>query len=254
MIALGNSTTTITATLGGAITTNQVMCTVHYEDEPASVTGIAVAVHNKQLTLTNGATPVTILAAGPGGTATFRRKVKSIQIFNNDTVAQTITLQIVDTASSTMTLQQATLQTLEQLNYEEGFGFEALDINGAVKSQAAATSSATSTALSTTVSFSTAQSTKDSNFVISFSTTASVALSQVTSESVLVSTVQSNNTLSFSTTASTALSEATSVSVVASANLSTFTVASGTTSSTESLRTSAGNSVTLSKTKSSFSF
>lgn len=246
MIALGNATTTITATLSGAVSTNQAMCTVVYEDEPSTVTGTAVAIHDKQLTLTNSATPVTILAAGPGGTANFRRRVKSIFIFNNDTAAITIALKLVDTAGSTMTLQQVTLQTLEQLNYEEGFGFLAIDVNGAEKSQAAATSSATSTADSKAVSVSviasanlsttTSQSTLTSSALVSLSVVTSANLSTTTSQSTLVSSGQ------------------VSLSVVASTNLSTFTAASSTTSSQLSLQTSAGTSVTLSKTKSSFGF
>ena len=38
-IYLGNATTTITATLSGAVSTNQVMVQVFYEDEPSTTTG-----------------------------------------------------------------------------------------------------------------------------------------------------------------------------------------------------------------------
>ena len=146
MIALGNATTTLTATLSGAKNTNDAAVTVFFTDEPSSPSGVAVAVYDKQQSTTNGVTPVTICAAGPGGVG-IRRRVKSINIFNADLASITVAIKIVDSSGpTTTTLQQITLATLEQLNYEEGYGFEALDVNGAIKSQAAATSSATSTA------------------------------------------------------------------------------------------------------------
>ena len=43
-------------------------------------------------------------------------------------------IKLVDSAGATMVLQQTTLQTLEQLVYEEGYGFEALDVSSATKS------------------------------------------------------------------------------------------------------------------------
>lgn len=145
MIALGNATTTLTATLSGAKNTNDCPVTVFFTDEPSTPSGVAVPVFDKYQATTNGVTAVVICPAGPGGVGV-RRRVKSINIFNADLAAITVAIKIVDTANSTTTLQQITLQTLEQLNYEEGYGFEALDANGAIKSQAASTSSATSTA------------------------------------------------------------------------------------------------------------
>lgn len=238
MIALGNTTSTITATLSGAVSTNQVMCTVFFTDEPATTSGVAIPIHDKLQTLTNGATPVTICAAGPGGVG-FRRRVEEMNIFNNDTAAITIAIKLVDTAASTMTLQTITLQTLEQLNYVQGYGFIALDVNGAVKSQNSATSAAASTA--------------DSK-AVSVSVIASANLSTTTSQSTLTSSAIVSTSVIGSTTLSAAVSEGVSLSVVASTNLSTFTTASSTTSSQLSLQTSAGTSVTLSKTKSSFGF
>lgn len=146
MIALGNATTTITATLAGAKNTNDADVTCFFTDEPSGMTGVAVAVMDKQQSNTNGATPVTILSAGAAGVG-FRRRLKSMTLFNADLAAITVNIKIVDSAGpTTTTLQKVTLQTLEQLTYEEGSGFQAFDVNGALKSQAVATSSATSTA------------------------------------------------------------------------------------------------------------
>lgn len=178
MIALGNTTSTITATLSGAVSTNQVMCTVFFTDEPATTSGVAIAIHDKLQTLTNGATPVTICAAGPGGVG-FRRRVEEMNIFNNDTAAITIAIKIVDTANATMTLQTVTLQTLEQLNYVQGYGFVALDVNGATKSQNANTSAAASTA--------------DSKAVLASSQTSSYIAVQQTPSSVASISVQASS-------------------------------------------------------------
>lgn len=230
MIALGNSTTTLTVTLSGAKNTNDCPVTVFFTDEPATPSGIAVPVFDKQQATTNGVTPVTICAAGPGGVGV-RRRVKSINIFNADIVAQTFAIKIVDTANSTTTLQQITLQTLEQMNYEEGYGFEALDVNGAMKSQNANTSAATSTA--------------DSK-AVQASSMASIALLGSSQASSLASGIVIASVNSVSSQAS---SMAALVPASVSSNASLGTLGS---SQCSSLLTRW--SVTISKTSSSFSF
>src|SRR5690242_11691375 len=120
MIALGNSTTTLTATLAGAKNTNDASVTVFFTDEPSATAGVAVAVQDKPQSTTSGVTPVTICSAGPGGVG-MRRRVKSINVVNLDLASITIAIKIVDSSGpTTTTLQQVVLQTLEQLNYEEG--------------------------------------------------------------------------------------------------------------------------------------
>lgn len=217
MIALGNSTSTLTATLAGAKNTNDCPVTVFFVDEPSTTNGVAVAINDKAQATTNGVTAAVICPAGPGGVG-FRRRVKSLNVFNADLAAITITIKLVDTANSTTTLQQVTLQTLEQLNYEEGYGFEALDVNGAVKSQNSATSAAASTADSKAVSVGLLQSTATSSLTIvsslqsgasvqSFtSTTFSTVSSGLSAISVQVSgaSAQSFTSTTFSTVSSSA--------------------------------------------------
>lgn len=146
MIALDTSTRSLQFQLAGAKNTNDASFFCTYVDEPASVTGVGVAVYVTQVGTTNGVTAVTV-APAPGAGPGYRRRIKSFNLFNADLAAITVSVQINDTSGSVTTVgQKITLQTLEQLNYEEGYGFETLDSQGATKSQAASTSSATSTA------------------------------------------------------------------------------------------------------------
>jgi len=234
MIALGNSTTTITVTLAGAKNTNDAPFTVFFADVPATTNGVAVEIHDKQQGTTNGVTAATMLSAGPGGVG-FKREVRSLNLFNADLAAITATIKIVDTANSTTVLQQVTLQTLEQLNYEQGYGFEALDVNGAVKSQAAATSSATSTA--------------DSK-AVSAATIASTATSTVT----IVSSLQSAASIqSFTSTTFSTISSGVSLDRVVSSNISNLSVQSLTSTTFSTISSSASLGLLVSSLQSAAS-
>lgn len=249
MIALGNATTTVTVTLAGAKNTNDCPVTVFFTDEPVIPTATAVAVNDKQQSTTNGVTAAVICAAGPGGVG-FRRRIQSLNLFNADLAAITATIKIVDTANSTTTLQQVTLQTLEQLNYEQGYGFEALDVNGAVKSQNSLTSSAASTADSKAVSAALIASTATSTLTIvsslqsgasvqSFtSTTFSTVSSGLSAISVAISgaSAQSFTSTTFSTISSSASLGLIVSSLQSAASVQSFTSTTwSTTSSAVSL-------------------
>lgn len=229
-----SATQSLQVVLAGVKNTNDAPVITSYVDEPVGSNGIANAVGTTAQATTNGLTAVT-LASGTAQQG-YRRRIKSINLQNADLAAITVSIQIVDSAGPTTTVgQKYTIQTLENLNYEEGYGFDSIDANGATKSQAAASSSATSTADSKGVSAGTQASTNLSTATVQSSTTSSAVVSAASAISV-------------------ADSKAVSDSVIISTNLSTFTTASGVTSSQLSLQTSAGTSVTLSKTKSSFAF
>lgn len=184
--------------------------------------------------ITTGNTAVDVMAAPSAG---FKRRLTGLSVFNADTTSAVVTVQLVN-GTTTRKLLSITLQTGEALYYSQHTGFYCVDVNGNQKSNSPASSGAASTADSKGVSSGTQASTADSK-ALSVSGLTSTADSKAVSVSLLTSTADSKG-LSSGTQSST--------------NLSSFVAASGTTSSTESLRTSAGNSTTLSKTKSSFSF
>lgn len=115
MIRLDTTTRTLKAVLAGAITTNQLACTVGYSDaKPSAYVGAA------QLTATNSTTPVTICAAPT--VATQPRDIDYIAIHNTDTVASTVTVSIDD--NGTLFPQvKATLQPGRQLFYTHASGW-----------------------------------------------------------------------------------------------------------------------------------
>jgi hypothetical protein len=120
--------------LAGAVSANELPWSVEYVDrsidskieKPGAVRGV-----------TAGATDTTMLAApankwGSG----FVRDIKNIQIYNKDTAAATVTVQILD-GSTVCELFKATLQTTETLVYNEGSGWQVISSAGAQKTDAA---------------------------------------------------------------------------------------------------------------------
>jgi hypothetical protein len=60
------------------------------------------------------------------------RDIKNIQVYNPDTSAATVTIQILD-GTTKCTMIKATLQPTETLAYEEGAGWQVLTANGVLK-------------------------------------------------------------------------------------------------------------------------
>lgn len=251
MHSLTSPTQTITAQLAGAKTTTEVQIIATWEDVPLIQTAPGgQPVEGVQTTLTTGIAAVTIVPAPP---ANLRRKVTKLTILNQDTVAQTPSIKFADSSASapaaTATIFAPVLQTLESAQYDQGAGWSCLDVNGALKSQAAATSSASSTADSKALSVSLNTSIADSKGVSS-GTQASTADSKAVSDSVVISANLSTGTAQ-STTASSATSSAAAAASTADSKAVSDSAAVSTTLSGQ---TSAGVSVTISKTKSSFGF
>lgn len=121
MIRLDTTTRTLQALLSGSVTTNQLNTTTSYSDATSgSFTGATTVIN------TNNTTAVT-LAAAP--TASVVRTIDSVNIFNADTVSQTVTIRYNDNGTF-YPIVRSTLLTGETLGYTHGFGWFSLDVNG----------------------------------------------------------------------------------------------------------------------------
>lgn len=120
MIRLDTTTRKLQALLGATVTTNQMQCVANYSDATQSGYVGATTVIN-----TNNSTAVDIVPAPAAGV----RDVDYINIYNRDTVSQSVTVRYNDNGT-TYVLIVATLLTGEQLNYTHGSGWCALDANG----------------------------------------------------------------------------------------------------------------------------
>lgn len=124
MIRLDATTRKLQIVLAGAITTNQLPVTVCYSDKTASD-----YVGGTQVSNTNSTTAVDICASPASSTV---RDIDTISVYNNDTVAATITIRYNDN-STLYTLFKATLGIGDQLVYVHGSGWSVLDSSGSIK-------------------------------------------------------------------------------------------------------------------------
>ncbi len=91
MIILDATTKTLEVKLAGAVTTNQLDVTCHAVDTLNADQSVSATVNKN--TPTNGGTAITAMAAPA---ANHTRIVKSLTVYNKDTVQQTVTVQIND--------------------------------------------------------------------------------------------------------------------------------------------------------------
>lgn len=113
MIILDATTTSLEIDLAGAITTNQLPFTVHgvdLLDTDQSVSDVFSANG-----ATNNTTAVTMVSAPA---ASHTKQVKSITVYNKDTVAATVTIQI-NFNGTLRELCVVTLQAGETLQYDD---------------------------------------------------------------------------------------------------------------------------------------
>lgn len=123
MLILDTTTKSLEVKLAGAVSANELPVTAHYTDITTTL-----YTPGSNDTQTNGATAVTIVAA-PG--ASTQRHVESISVYNADTAAATVTIQL-NNNSTLRIITKVTLQAGEQLFYEDGMGWQIIDANGAV--------------------------------------------------------------------------------------------------------------------------
>ena len=123
MLILDATTKSLEVKLAGAVSANELPVTAHYTDITTTL-----YTPGSNDTQTNGATAATIVAA-PG--ASTQRHVESISVYNADTAAATVTIQL-NNNSTLRIITKVTLQAGEQLFYEDGMGWQIIDANGAV--------------------------------------------------------------------------------------------------------------------------
>lgn len=124
MIRLDATNRKLQAVLAGAITTNQLPCTVSYSDKTSTD-----YVGATQLTNTNSTTAVDICAA-PGASTV--RDIDYLSIRNRDTAAATVTVMLDDNATD-YEIVKATLAVGDQLVYTHGDGWRVIDTDGNLK-------------------------------------------------------------------------------------------------------------------------
>jgi hypothetical protein len=125
MIVLNTTVTSLELVLGGAVSTNELHWTVHYETTNSA--GFSTAAHSDGVS--NGTTDVVLVSAPESGE---RRVLQSISIHNADTSSATVQIHY-DNGGTERTIIKVTLATLENLFYESGAGWQALTTAGAVK-------------------------------------------------------------------------------------------------------------------------
>jgi hypothetical protein len=123
MLILDATTKSLEIDLAGAVSANELPVTAHYTDITTTL-----YTPGSNDTQTNGATAVTIVAAPAAST---QRHVESISVYNADTAAATVTIQL-NNNSTLRIITKVTLQAAEQLFYEDGMGWQIIDANGAV--------------------------------------------------------------------------------------------------------------------------
>ena len=109
--------------LGGAVTTTELDMTASYADKADTA-----LTPGRNAATTNGTTPQTIVAAPASDT----RLVSGLSIYNNDTVAATVTVQM-DVSATDYILQKVALAAGDNLTYETGLGWRVLDSSGSIK-------------------------------------------------------------------------------------------------------------------------
>lgn len=114
MIVLSETTDKIDVVLAGSVTTNQLRCFASWRDRTSTTFAAGRTPIN-----TNNTTDVTIVAAPAAST---QRIVDLINIYNADTVAQTVTVK-VDVNGTEYELVKMLLNPGETLSYIEGAGW-----------------------------------------------------------------------------------------------------------------------------------
>jgi hypothetical protein len=126
MLRLDRTTRVLQAVLAGAKATLDAQCTVCYYDVPARAkTDNSEYIGATNVQDTNGITAVTICAAPPD--VSIIRNIDFITVYNRDTAAITLTIQIYNsTGPATTILIKKTLAVGETLTYEVNGGWQVI--------------------------------------------------------------------------------------------------------------------------------
>lgn len=124
MVNLTTATDSIQVALANARVTNHLQCVAFFRDM-----GAAFHTPNKAVVLTDGTTPVTLIA-GPGTNA--YRVIDYLSVYNSDTVNQTVIVSLVVSGVS-YTLFRGVVGVGEKLEFNDKCGFSVMTIAGAIK-------------------------------------------------------------------------------------------------------------------------
>lgn len=138
MIRLTTTTQTLEIVLAGAVTTNELPVVVSYSDKTATTYDGGTQPAN-----TNGTTPVTICAAPSASTV---RDIDFITVKNADTVAASITISF-DNNGTGYELVSLDLAVGDQAIYVHGSGWQAIGIDGQLKTSGTGGGSGTVTSV-----------------------------------------------------------------------------------------------------------
>ena len=127
MIRLDATTRKLQAVLAGAVTTNQLPCTVSYSDKTSTD-----YVGATQLTNTNSTTAVDICAA-PGASTV--RDIDYVSVKNVDTASATVSI-IYDDNTTDYTIAKFALAVGDQLTYTHSTGWQVIASDGTLKTGA----------------------------------------------------------------------------------------------------------------------
>lgn len=125
MIVLTETTDNLQVVLGGSVTTNQLQCFTSWRDR-TSTTFVA----GRTAINTNNTTDVNIVGSPAAST---QRIIDYVNIYNNDTTAQTVTIKL-DANGTEYILYKATLDSNSTLTYSEGKGWEIFNVYQPIKS------------------------------------------------------------------------------------------------------------------------
>ena len=135
MIILDSTTRTIEVLLAGSITTSQLPVVASYSDTAlpayADFASLRLSQDTQKTnqTQSNNTTAVTVVAAPSSGQ---QRRVEYLSIFNADTVAATVTVQLNDNSTLRIIAKEA-LAVGDTLYYSESRGWYTLDSSGNLK-------------------------------------------------------------------------------------------------------------------------
>jgi hypothetical protein len=124
MIILDATNKSIEAVLAAAITTTQLPITSSYTDITSSA-----FTPGESDTATNSTTGVTAVAAPAAST---QRQIKSISVYNADTVAATVTIRY-NNNSTLRTIVKVTLSVGDTLSFLDGIGWSVINTSGQIK-------------------------------------------------------------------------------------------------------------------------
>jgi len=124
MIRLDTVNRSLTLVLGGAQVTAPLQIVVSYSDQTSST-----YLGSTQLANSNGTTPVTICSAP---VASVIRDIDMVTVLNTDSATQTVTIQLLDTAT-TYKIITVTLLVGDKLTYTHGSAWQVVNNSGNIK-------------------------------------------------------------------------------------------------------------------------